>query len=416
MDYKIIQDSIHGSVRVSNIFLDLIQTPEMQRLYGIKQLGPTYLVYPGANHTRFEHSLGAYHVAKRMGNAIGLEEEDKKLLRLAALLHDVGHGPYSHTLEYIYKDLLGIDHREVSCDVVEGKYDIIKEKDREVLESKRIPEILENYGIHPKDVSRLINSFPRRKRYLGQMIHGGIDVDKIDYLLRDAHYTGAVHGVIDLSRLLEVLAIHRNELVVNKKGITSIEEMLVGRTLMFLSVYLHKTVRIIEGMMGRAVERISEELGDFQRMNDSEFMEFLLNYGGYAGEIARMIKYRNLFKLAYSFPARELDERGKERLSEIGKTIESRRDFEKELCKKAKIREGYAIVDIPLSDKILVSELRSYVKEIRILDNGKLKPIEDYTSLEKFLNTRSIPDWGIMVCSPSKYKEKVRKVVERILW
>jgi len=411
-DHKIIQDPVHGSMRVDGIFLDLLQTPEIQRLYGIRQLGPTYLVYPGANHTRFEHSLGAFHTAKRMGGALDLSKEDKTLLKAAALLHDVGHGPFSHTLENIYKQIFGIDHHDMGIKVITGKYDIIGDGRTSV----RIHEILERNGLDPKEVANLLKDSPNVKKYLGQMIHGGIDVDKIDYLLRDAHYTGAVHGVIDLSRLLEVLAIHNNELVIHRKGVTSIEEMLMGRNLMFLSVYLHKTVRIIEGMMGRCVESVAKELGDFQGMNDSEFMGMLLAQKGYSGEIAGMIKYRKLFKSVYSLSAMGTTERQNDILNEIGKNIESRSEFENKICRKAGIPEGFALIDIPGTDNVLSMELNDFANDLKILDDGRTEPLSKYTPITNYLSGRKIPDWSVMVSAHPKHKNIVKKATENLLF
>ncbi|MBN2043342.1 MAG: HD domain-containing protein [Candidatus Aenigmarchaeota archaeon] len=411
-DYKIIQDPVHGSMRVDGMFLDLLQTPEVQRLYGIRQLGPTYLVYPGANHTRFEHSLGAFHTAKRMAGALNLSEDDRKLLKSAALLHDVGHGPYSHTLENIYEQIFGIDHHEMGIKVITGKYDMVGKG----IYKERIHEILGMNGLDPKEVAGLLNGSPKGKEYLGQMIHGGIDVDKIDYLLRDAHYTGAVHGVIDLPRLLEVLEIHDNELMITRKGITSIEEMLMGRSLMFLSVYLHKTVRIIEGMMGKCVESVARDLGDFQRMNDSEFMGILLSRKGYAGEIAGMIKFRRLFKSVYSLPAKDASGKQTERLGEIGKSMESRTEFENDVCRKAGIKEGYAIVDIPAADNIIAKELGDFAKSLKIIDDGKVSHLEKYTPITSFLSERKIPDWCIMVSAHPDHTAAVKKAVESLLF
>ncbi len=415
-DYKVIQDPVHGSMRVDGMFLDLIQTPEMQRLYGIKQLGPTYLVYPGANHTRFEHSMGAFHTAKRMAGAIGLPGEDKLILKAAALLHDVGHGPYSHTLENIYEEIFGIDHQKTGIKVITGRYDMLGGEDRKSFGGERVHEILEKKGLDPGRVAELLNRFPGKKKYLGQMIHGGIDVDKIDYLLRDAHYTGAVHGVIDLPRLLEVLEIHEGELVVNRKGITSIEEMLIGRSLMFLSVYLHKTVRIIENMMGKAVESVADELGDFQRMSDSEFMQFLLGHEGYAGEIAGMIKYRRLFKIAYSLSAKETTGKQEESLKSIGESMKSRSDFEDEICSKAGIPQGHALVDIPGRDNSLSRELGNFSEKVRIIDHGRINSLDKYTPITGFLSERKIPDWSLMISSHPDHVDKVRNALRSLLW
>lgn len=414
-NYKIIQDPIHGSIRIDGVFLDLIQTPEMQRLYGIRQLGPTYLVYPGANHTRFEHCLGAYHTAKRLGGALDLTEHERKLIKAVALLHDIGHGPFSHTLENVYHYVFGIDHKRVSSEVILGEYDMFPEEERKETGFPSIPKILERDGLRPKEIAMMVNRLPK-KRYLGQIIHGGIDVDKIDYLLRDAHYTGAVHGVIDLSRLLEVLEIHDDRLVISKKGITSIEEMLIGRSLMFISVYLHKTVRIIENMMSRAVEESLHEMGDFQRMNDSDFMQFLLSRKGYSGEIARMIKYRKIFKSVYSLRVSDTDADRRDFLVKIGRNMKTRREFENHVCDSLGIPEGSVIADIPFTDTSIRNEMKYYYDNLRVLDRGELHSLERFTPIISYLKGRHIPEWSIMVSAHPKYSEKVKSSIEKLIW
>jgi HD superfamily phosphohydrolase len=412
-DYKIIQDPVHGSMRVHGVFLELIQTPEMQRLYGIRQLGPTYLVYPGANHTRFEHCLGAFHTAKRVCGALDIPKEDALLIKAAALMHDIGHGPYSHTLESVYDEVYRIDHGRVSSDVITGSYDIIRKEDREWLSCDRIHEILERHGLDPKEVAALVKGFLPGRRYMGQIIHGGIDVDKIDYLLRDAHYTGAVHGLIDLPRLLEVMAVHGNELVIIRKGVTSVEEMLTGRALMFISVYLHKTVRIIENMMCRCVEDVIKEIGDFQRMNDSEFMQFLLEQKGRPGELARMIKYRRLFKSAYLLPVNHTSTEIMGRLNEAGKSLKSRRGFEDGLCRKLRVPEGSLIADIPHASRMLESEAGFRLKEIKILDRGTLHQLDEYTPISEFLTGRKIPEWSLMIAAHPKCAKSLEGKIEK---
>ena len=308
----------------------------------------------------------------------------------SALLHDIGHGPYSHSLEYIYKDL-GFDHVTISKKIIFGYLDIIG-KDR--LDSKTIPEIIEKNGMDVKEVANLIDSYPKKK-YLGQLIHGSIDADRIDYLLRDAHYTGAVHGVIDLPRLLEIVKIHDNEIVIDRKGISTIEEMLFGRVLMYNAVYFHKTVVIAEEMLGRAVESCRKEAKDFLHMGDSDLMEFLLSKKGITGKLARKLKYRKLFKKAYiSFEAIESYD------------IKSRKELERDICRKAKLSEGSVIVNIPKHSE--------EDNNIKIFDNGE-KPIKDYSGIIEFLKTKRIPEWSILVAADERNVNAVKKRVKDLL-
>ncbi len=413
MKYKIIHDPVHGSIRITDLFLDLTQTPEMQRLYGIKQLGMTYLVYPGATHTRFEHSLGTFQIAKRLARSLGIKDYDFNLLLSAALLHDVGHGPFSHTLDHIYRELLNTDHVEITKKIIEGKYSTIPSSDRKYLEAETIPEILERYEIRPKDVSKIISDTIPKKKYLGQVIHGGMDVDRLDYLLRDAHYTGAVHGLIDLSRFISVAEIHKNELVISRNGITTIEQMLIGRTIMYISVYFHKTVRIAECMLSSAVERIADKMENLIRFNDCDLVKMLEREKGYVENIVKRLKYRKLYKKAYLLPVRDVDSSSRKRLLEISENIEARHSFEDEICKRANIPKGSVVVDIP-SRKVLNQRRQKYSTGIKVLFGSRLKPIEEFTPLAEFLEKRYIPEWAMLVASDERYVRRVENILKKM--
>ncbi|MCK4265718.1 MAG: HD domain-containing protein, partial [Thermoplasmata archaeon] len=265
----IIHDTVHGSIALDPCASELLGSPEVQRLTGIKQLALAYLVFPGANHTRLEHSIGTYHVACRVAQALGLDADETKLVTSAALLHDLGHGPYSHTLEQVLLDMEGINHMELTRDVIVGDSRMVQEV--EGLNScRRIHSILGDHGVDPETVGKLVcgtyagnekedmfvhngQGFFNERLYLEHLIHGPIDCDQIDYLLRDSHYTGVAHGTIDLARLLHTLTIHNNDLVVKEKGVSAVEGMLVARSLMYSSVYFHKTVRIAEIMLAKTV-------------------------------------------------------------------------------------------------------------------------------------------------------------------
>ncbi|MCK4444370.1 MAG: HD domain-containing protein, partial [Thermoplasmata archaeon] len=303
-EFKVIHDSIYGAMRVEPLELDLMETLEMQRLNGIKQLGLSYLVFPGANHTRIEHSLGVSHLAKRVGHTLSLEDSEKDLLVSAGLLHDVGHGPFSHTLETTLEQSIGMNHVDLTKKIIVGDEDSIDDDERKAFPNvSRIPEVLEGHGVNPEEVAELVATtsptqtsalstdsgqrFFNEKRYLTQLINSPIDIDQIDYLLRDAYYTGVAHGIIDVDRLIQTLAIHHNDLVVDSKGLSALEGTFVARALMFSSVYFHKTVRIAELMLARAVEGWDDfDSTAIQRMVDAELMSSLIKNGGFQRDIA----------------------------------------------------------------------------------------------------------------------------------
>ncbi|NJE61294.1 HD domain-containing protein [Thermococcus sp. 21S7] len=415
MDGKIIHDGIHGSMKLTGIILDLVKTPEFQRLRNIRQLGLAYLVYPGANHSRFEHSLGAWHLAKRLSQEVGLDENESMLLQVGALLHDIGHGPFSHTFESIYKHYVKEhDHMHLGRDMVLGKVDITESEN-----GGRIPEIIEgyDYDFTPKDVADLIRG-KHEKHYLGHMLHGDVDVDQLDYLVRDAHYTGVAHGIIDLERLLKVLKIHDGELVVDEKGIEAVEGMMVARSLMYSRVYFHHTVKIAEGMLTRALEFALEEgyLWDFWRMTDCRVLVELEDLEGFPAEMVRRIKYRELYKAAVLASADELTGEEKRELLTAYRNVKRRQEIERTLADMVGAREGEVILEFSIAD-LMLSEPRLKATEINVLlGNGELQPLTKVTPLANALKRRQTPRWAVLIAAPKEYVPKVREVWRKVIF
>ncbi len=422
MTYKTIQDTIHGSVKFSGPFLDLIDCPEVQRLRGIKQLGLTHLVFPGANHTRLEHSIGAYHVADKMAQQLELSQEEKKTVKAAALLHDVGHAPFSHTLEFLLEEKDGKDHMDITQELIRGSRKI---EDRE---HPSIPKILENHGIDPEEVAELIKEEPERmkitdlnvhegqkyfgeEKYLYQMIHSSLDVDQLDYLLRDSHYTGAAHGIIDLERLIQTVEIHNGNLVVSKGGVPAVEGMLVARGLMYSSVYFHKTARIAELMLTKAVDELKHLPENIYEMSDREFLNFLESRGKFQEEIVQRIKYRRLYKKCMTLDQEQLKKAeglDMERLDDL----ERIRELEKRIARRENTDENKILVDVP-HEEIKLSEPRLSKTGIKILDDGDLAELSSYSPLARALQRRPTQPWALMVSCPSEIREKIGEKARR---
>ena len=239
--HKVIRDNIHGDIKLSAIFSELIETPELQRLYNIKQLGLAHLVFPGAHHTRLEHSLGAYHLAYKTADALGLATDEKELVGIAGLLHDVGHGPFSHTLESILRATFGVDHVDLTEQLILGQYDVFFPDEKDFISVNCISDVLENHNIDPYEVVGIIRGNGCKKRYLCQILNSAIDVDQLDYIIRDGYYTGVAYGTIDIERYLNTLMIKDgNYLAISKKGIGVVESIFMARLLMYSSVYFHK--------------------------------------------------------------------------------------------------------------------------------------------------------------------------------
>ena len=238
---KIINDPVYGFITIpSELVFDLIQHPYFQRLRYIKQLGMTHLVYPGALHTRFHHALGAMHLMglaletiKSKGQAISFEEEQGVII--AILLHDIGHGPFSHALEHTIVD--GVSHEHIST----------------LLMNNLNREFGGKLGL-------AIEIFNNRyhKKFLYQLVSGQLDLDRMDYLNRDSFFTGVSEGVISFDRIIKMLDVVDDQLVVEEKGIYSIEKFLIARRLMYWQVYLHKTVIAAEQMLVKILERAKE--------------------------------------------------------------------------------------------------------------------------------------------------------------
>ncbi len=424
MAYKTIQDTVHGSVKFSGPFLELIDCPEMQRLRGVKQLGLTNLVFPGANHTRLEHSIGAYHVAEKMAQQLGLDEDEMKVVKAAALLHDVGHAPFSHTVEFIIENDYGKDHMDITQELIKG--------DRRIENRERppIPKILEKHGIDPEEVADLIKEKPNHvkltdfnvhegqgyfseEKYMYQMIHGSLDVDQLDYLLRDSHYTGAAHGVIDIERLIQTVEIHNGDLVISKGGISAVEGMLVARGLMYSSVYFHKTARIAELMLAKAVDGLESLPDGLFHMDDREFMTFLEDQGGFQEEIVERLKYRDLYKRCLSLDEEEISNCEGIEIDEIGKLSEIRK-LEKRIADKKRVDGNKVLVDIPY-EEVKLSEPRLSKTGIKILDDGKLYPLSKYSPLAKALQKRPTQPWMIMVSCQSDIRDEMEDAAREVI-
>lgn len=238
---KIINDPVYGFINISNeVIFDIIEHPYFQRLRRIKQLGLTHLVYPGALHTRFHHSLGATFL---MGKAIAelrakghqIDKEEELGVMAAILLHDIGHGPFSHALEYSIGE--GIHHEEIS-------------------------KLFISYfnQLHGNKLSIAIDIFSNqyKKKFLHKLVSSQLDMDRIDYLKRDSFFTGVSEGVINSERLINMLDVIDDDLVIQAKGIYSAEKFITARRLMYWQVYLHKTVLVAEYTLMRILKRAKE--------------------------------------------------------------------------------------------------------------------------------------------------------------
>ena len=236
--HKIINDPVYGFITIDDeLISQIIAHPFYQRLRRIHQMAMAHLVYPGAVHSRLHHSLGAYHLMRcalqeLISKGIAITEEEQQAAKIAILLHDIGHGPFSHALEQVLAE--GMHHEEISLL-------LIKELNTQLNGQLQmaIDIFTDNYS----------------KIFLHQLVSGQLDVDRMDYLTRDSFFTGVNEGVIAYDRIIKMLTVHNGELMVEEKGIYSIEKFLVARRLMYWQVYLHKTVLSAEQMLKRIIKR-----------------------------------------------------------------------------------------------------------------------------------------------------------------
>jgi len=373
MDGIVIKDPVHGSVRLSSIEARVLDCAPMQRLRNIRQLAMANLVYPGANHTRFEHSIGTLFLAGEMCRNLGLGEGETSQIRLAALLHDVGHVAFSHEAEFVTKEILGT-HEQI------GQRRILKGEIADIL----------GESFSPKKIAQLIVG-----KGTGQVVCSDIGADRMDYLLRDSHYTGVAYGVIDSQRICNTCALEKNKFVVGHGGLEAAESLLVGRFMMFAAVYLHHTVRIASKMLQQALSeeieegRISEE--ELLEMDDGQMLARLVeNKSG----LAQNLYARKLYKRAYSI-----------QMGGLGK----------EALLAAKSGRLQSVLEEECDCRVLVDVPPQEAKEasIRVLLGKRSVPIGDASALVRSLTHAHRARMKLIVCAGKKDVKKVAKIAQR---
>lgn len=411
---KVIRDPIHGDIKVSGLLLKLLQTPEVQRLHHIKQLGFAQLVFPGAHHTRFEHSLGAAAIMNRLCDVLSLDD-DRDTLTAAALLHDIGHGPFSHTLESILMEQFGVDHVGLTLKLLKGDYEVFEPNERRYLSSSTVHKVLDKADLDVNLIGKIIHGRTPKTPYLGQLLCSTIDVDQLDYLMRDAYYTGVAYGLIDLQRLLQTITILRKRILVKRKGVNVVESILMARGLMYSSVYFHKTVRIAELMLLKAMHQTpGSEPFAFYRMTDAEIINTLRGKGAYQEEIMTRLKYRALFKQAFAASFSDLSRPQRDVIRSL-EDPEACKTKEWELEEALKIPAGHLILDVPRQE-LLRTEPRINLTDIGVEDNKKRRSLDEFTPIASAIRSRLAPDWMVMVATDERHRTAVAKRVARYLF
>ena len=375
---KFIRDSIHGNLPLDPFEIEVLDYPQLQRLRRVKQLGFISLIYPGANHSRFEHSIGTMHLASKLADQLELSKEDKDLVRIAGLLHDAGHGPFSHVSEAV----LGVNHEEITAFVIEKTS--IHDKLSEKFDTKEIIDIINGEG------------------KLGPIISGDLDMDRMDYLIRDSHYTGVAYGVIDTERIISNLKLER-ELILDIKGVQAAESALTARYLMYPSVYQHHTTRIINAMFRRCLRDLinqdSLDPKDMYKYDDSDMISMCRHSEGLSREMMEKIDNRNLLKRAKVLPVNLFEE--PEKIFKIEK--EDILKAEEEISEDFNLNRDYTILNIAEYPRF--EEMKTLVEF-----GDKLYHLSEISSIVDALNNARFNSSDLCLFVDKEDIEKVRRL------
>lgn len=371
---KFIRDSLHGSLRLDEFEVRLIDTPQIQRLRRIKQLGFSYLVYPGANHTRFEHSIGAMHLASKLANHLELDEQEKRMVRIGAVLHDAGHGPFSHVSERVISN----SHEEQTA---------------YLLKETELGDIIQE-SFNLKEIINIIMG----KNSLGQILSGELDVDRMDYLRRDSYYTGVAYGIIDVERLIYNMVLDKH-LMLKRKGVQAAESMLLARYFMYPSVYQHHTTRKINSMFRRCLIKLFEmgmvDQDKIYQYDDVDILSMARAQDGYIKDLMMRLDNRSIYKTVYSL---KLDDvREPQNIFKI--TDKKIKDIEGEISEDLGVDKDYIMLDIP--------EYPNFQEMSTIVTvNGHQEKLSNISSIVKALNVARFNHADLCIYMPDEYSNK----------
>ena len=376
---KFIRDSVYGDIRLNEFEVRIMDMPQFQRLRRIKQLGLISLIYPGATHTRFEHCVGTMNLGSKLAEELGLTSDEIELIRASGLLHDIGHGPFSHVSEGV----LSFPHEELT------KYVVTKTSMRDLLEEKF-------------DVNEIVD-IVNGKGDLGPIVSGELDVDRMDYLLRDSHNTGVTYGKIDYERIISNMKLE-DELILDIKGVQAAEGALVSRYFMYPSVYQHHTTRIVNSMFRRALKRTIDDgtinENDIYKYDDSDIIAtFRHSDNEYVSDIMSRLDNRIIPKRVKTI---RLDNF---KMPEKMYKIESKelRKAEEEIAEDYGLNNDYVFINIAEYPRF--DEMKTQVNV-----DGKLYPLTEISNIIGALSKArfNIPDISVYV--PEDEKSKFQKL------
>ena len=365
-NYVDIIDPIHDFIRVYEHEISIIDKPIFQRLRHIRQLSGAHLTYPAAQHTRFEHSLGVMHIASLAGHALNekgiFKSDDIEILRLAGLLHDVGHGPFSHLFEEIIQEKK-ISHEDYG---------------KEIILKSEIGDVLSKNGFDKKLITKI--AFGNSKfQFMNEIVSGTLSADMMDYLLRDGYFTGAEHAKIDHKRITQSLYVHHKKLALERSALYSFESMMYSRYQMFKAVYFHKTVRAAEVMLIEALRLSDDEFG-FTSFNLNEYVKLTDEYVLSSLISSKSSKLKRARQFAQDYQNRKLLKCVFERILTSKTNLKKTRtdELRTSISKKSKVDENEIFVDSSVTPSIPLTPSKNESKSIILItnDNGKFSAKE----------------------------------------
>ena len=405
-----IKDPVYGYIRLTDIERNVIDTLAVQRLRRIRQLAGAEYVYPAANHTRFEHVLGAMYLAGVVVENIPTElsADERQEVRLAALLHDVGHAPFSHLFEPFLLKYLGRNHEDMSTWIIANS---------------SLSGVIEEQGFDAKELSNLAvgKASKQGKRFLGQIISSSFDVDKMDFVVRDSYHTGAGYGSVDVFRLIYTMDILDGNLAVDITALPTLESLILARLESFRAIYFHRACRAVQMMMLKALDAAKEDLEILNVKTPDEYLEWddytvwsklLLNPK--SRQIIRELSERRLLKCAYERTFFVKDEL----VSSVFTNENVRLKLEEDIAAKAKIPLSDIGIDVPS----LPSVPYHYAMDIGPIDipifsRNRLgeKVPQKITELSKVVDDLRLFMNIIRVYTKEEYRERVTEAAIKVL-
>jgi HD superfamily phosphohydrolase len=336
-----IKDPVHGYVYITEEEKEIIDSYPVQRLHRLRQLAGAEFVYPGANHTRFEHSIGVMHLASRVAENPNISqyigEDEAKMVRIAGLLHDVGHGPFSHVFEQLLDKELNQTHEDIT---------------QWIVKNGELKDMLKRMGHKPEDVGKLAVGKLHKpgKAFLDQIISSAVDVDKQDFIVRDTYHTGAEYGFIDIFRLIHTLDVLEGDLAVDIGALSALESLIIARIESFKSIYFHRVGRAAQIMLAMAMEKANDELGltsfktpeEYLAMDDYTVWTMLKNCKK-SNRIIRNLERRKMLKCAYERTFYEKDKV----VSNLFSREANRKQLQTDIAREAKVETESVIIDVP---------------------------------------------------------------------